>query len=341
MKDSDLFDLCMDASAGSSKNRKINFRDSADGCLRIFKYNKSAFFDRTWLKAGHEWVGKARGIVFDIKTKTVVARPFDRVEETGELDRNKKYCFENKINGFLAVLFWDGLDWRVTSSGSFESDYVDMANEALESLIKVLRVKSSDRLKKFTYMFEINHVRDPHIIIEPMAGSCCATLIGVRETAVADSQVCSPEEIDDFYMELNMLEPVGMSQIQRATWFIADGGTILDQDKSGDLMTEGFMVRDINNFGYVGKFKSRYYRTLKYLARTKRIGDYDKDGRVVGFAPLNSHVWNVESPFDQIVGLLHSGPEYLLNFVKADEQKRLEVLRFAWTFLNTKRTYDV
>lgn len=323
----DLFDKFMKLSTG--KSRQINFRDSRDGRLRIFKYSKGAFWNRSWAQEGMEYVGLARGMVFEIETKNIVSYPFARTEEVDNL-KDSKYCFEQKVNGFLAIAFFYNGRWVITSSGSFDSDYVTFAKEALDPIFSNSKFQKSGLFQDLTLMFEITHHEDPHIIPHPITGNCASWLIGARETATA--RLLNPEELDSLHMRLSSyIEPISV-EFYRPIWFIDS----FDSVRSTECKTEGFMVRDLSDWSYVGKYKTPYYKTMKFLARTKKIQKI-VNGEI--FA-ADRKLWSPSDPDYEIWIDEIFEHNFQHQFVKMDEQERLETLRKIDIYFSTKKIQE-
>lgn len=105
------------------------------GRLVLFNYTDKAVFDRAW----DEYTLFSRGTVYEIETGNLVATPFEKFFNYGELDLDlqQKLLTETgfdvyeKADGSLGIIyFYDG-EWRVNTRGSFTSDQAVKGKEIL------------------------------------------------------------------------------------------------------------------------------------------------------------------------------------------------------------------
>ena len=163
----------------------------------------------------------ARGIVFDYATGEVLARPFDKFfnlgemidTETGELKpiagyvkqhlgfdnlsgdyKHQKFRVMDKLDGSLGIAFWTGVDWYVKTAGSFESDQAKWANDWFDMLINPNVLDKSK-----TYLFEIIYNEDKHPIEYDFEG---LVLLGIVDTKTGIEEPLS--EILRVAKELNI-----------------------------------------------------------------------------------------------------------------------------------------
>lgn len=326
MNDIELFDRLMEEAVG--KKRQVNFRDK-DG-LRLFKYSRDAFFSRSWLdeRKDLEFLVHARGIVFEIATKKVVCRPFERLEEvdleTLDLVEFDEVFATYKVNGFMASVWYYGGKWNVSTTGSLESPFVDLATKALRqngvlAALDALTEKVVHdplKLKELTLLFEIVDQSDPHIIMEQLTrhGNSC-WLIGARFTqdelmGSFDNQVLS----DIQYM---LGQKGGVAYLPSSIKI-----TIKElMEQATSIRHEGYMLSDGHN-GTFAKFKSPFYKILKYLGRSKRL----VNDAGVAF-PIGHHAWTNKftEPMFHLVELIFDH-DYQNQFVAMGEHERIRFL---------------
>lgn len=250
------------------KLRYVNIRYNHDKTLVMFKYSRKAFWSNLWDK--YPALKEARGIVFTnpetTKKTELVVRPFTKVFNIGEnetdLDPNAEYHVFRKVNGFMASVSWDFIrsEWLVTTTGSFDSDYVQMAKEKLKL------DKAPPPNKNYTFLYEIVHENDPHIVYEtPGAYLLCARLNVIGQNT-------SNYQYQDI---LPIISDLYLGKMTR--------GEILV--KSTMVNHEGFAIYN-QNCEMVAKIKSPHYRAKKFLMRVKgeKIGliwtDFEKAKRV-------------------------------------------------------------
>jgi len=169
----------------------------AQKILLGFKYTTNTVYSEDWDNVSLH----ARGIVFDYTTGEVLARPFDKFfnlgemidVETGELKpiagyvkqhlgfdnlsgdyKHQKFRVMDKLDGSLGIAFWTGTDWYVKTAGSFESDQAKWANEWFDTI-----VDPSVLDKSKTYLYEIIYDEDKHPIEYDFEG---LVLLGIVDT---------------------------------------------------------------------------------------------------------------------------------------------------------------
>lgn len=182
-----------------------------------FKYTTNTVYSEDWDNVSLH----ARGIVFDYATGEVLARPFDKFfnlgeminVETGELKpiagyvkqhlgfdnlsgdyKHQKFRVMDKLDGSLGIAFWTGVDWYVKTAGSFESDQAKWANEWFDMLINPSVLDKSK-----TYLFEIIYDEDKHPIEYDFEGM---VLLGIVDTKTGIEEPLS--EILRVAKELNI-----------------------------------------------------------------------------------------------------------------------------------------
>lgn len=189
----------------------------AQKILLGFKYTTNTVYSEDWDNVSLH----ARGIVFDYTTGEVLARPFDKFfnlgemidTETGELKpiagyvkqhlgfdnlsgdyKHQKFRVMDKLDGSLGIAFWTGTDWYVKTAGSFESDQAKWANEWFDMIVDPNVLDTSK-----TYLFEIIYDEDKHPIEYDFEG---LVLLGIVDTKTGIEEPLS--EILRVAKELNI-----------------------------------------------------------------------------------------------------------------------------------------
>jgi hypothetical protein len=230
------------------QQRLVHIRFNDDQTLVMFKYTREVFYKNLWHVSPA--LREARGIVFTNPDKTgrceIAALPFTKVFNIGEngvtLKVDEVYDVFNKINGFMATLSRNPITGKalITTTGSFDSPYVAMAEEKLD-------IKNGENLPPwfdghYSAMYEIVHANDPHIVSEQIG----AHLLAHRDI-IGDEAGVLKNNIELY------LGPMTGADIMR----VADGSE-----------REGFMIYN-DDLGFAAKLKTRYYRTKKFLMRVK------------------------------------------------------------------------
>ncbi|MDA8375872.1 MAG: RNA ligase [Planctomycetia bacterium] len=226
--------------------------------LTLYKYSRRVFYDRFWDR--DPLLLKTRGLVLD-RALQIVQHPFDKVFNLGEngtaqdIPGHTPVVATEKLNGFLCCVTrhpHDSGRLLITTTGSFDSPFVEMARETLMpykgTLLKLLR--ESD----ITLMFEVIHPKDPHIIAYADADHG-PWLIGARGKGWDDT--CWTEAD---------LDGLGGGYFRRPAWQTTTLGAIKEARKFSRL--EGWMVRRLEpSEPFICKVKTDYYLTTKFLGR--------------------------------------------------------------------------
>lgn len=141
--------------------------------LCVLKYKKRVFYDNLWDE--HHLLVECRGLVVDSEYG-VVAKPYSKIFNYGENGTRilaDEMCFvSEKIDGFMcAVTPTEKYGVLISTTVSLDSPFVQYARDTLGD--EVLSVLSS--WYGYTFMFEIVHPDDPHIIPE----ACGAYLLDI------------------------------------------------------------------------------------------------------------------------------------------------------------------
>lgn len=103
----------------------------SDDGLALFSYMRTCQFKRPeeW-----NWFEKvSRGLVMSIETGEIVARPFDKFWNYGEVFPTGEIKeITEKMDGSLGICFWWDGKWRVCTRGSFTSDQAVWAQQFLD-----------------------------------------------------------------------------------------------------------------------------------------------------------------------------------------------------------------
>lgn len=270
------------------------------GEYSVIKTSKKAFFENDY---SDKRLIDYRSVVVD-DNDSIKSIGFFKLFNYEELDFNQRQQYletdviaVEKVNGFMFCIsvFTEDNKRKIIyhTKGSLENEFIDWAKEYI-SEDKISLLDSG-----FTYIFEICHPKDPHIITEDFG----AYLIGQRSHFI-DSQI----------IEENVLDTVAFyCDFKRPKWFKDTLKNILEKIKT--LKTEGYIIRENTNIEKpLFKLKSPYYRYLKIIARGKSNNAIN---RALEVSKENS----VLERLHQFVSFSHP-----LIF-QMDEQERLRVLK--------------
>ena len=140
-----------------------------------FKYTNETIYAQDWDLV----TLNARGIVFNVVTGEVVARPFKKFfnyQEFFDEEGNHSLLYDKlpaewkpnisgparymeKVDGSLGIVFWNGTKWQVKTGGSFDSSQARWAQKWFDENVDPLYM-----IQTRTYLFEIVCNDDIHPI---------------------------------------------------------------------------------------------------------------------------------------------------------------------------------
>lgn len=267
--------------------------------LFVKKYRKQVFFDNLWHTSDE--LLEARGHIEDADGNIVV-RPFTKIfnqfENGTNIDRDETVVAIRKVNGFMAAATYVPAVQAVviSTTGSTDSDFVTYAEDYITEEVKA-KIYAVSQVEPMTFLFEICHPNDPHIINEDFG----AYLIGCRKVS-DDTSYFSDESF-----EVGLDVSAAALGVKRPEWFIARFSDVTSKAKS--CLHEGFVVYGQSSKTAL-KIKSPYYLQLKLLARKRDIMTLNKQRVDEEFYGLLDHV--------RALGR---------GFTDMNEQQRLEYMR--------------
>jgi predicted kinase len=266
--------------------------------LFIHKYKKKVFWNDLW--GTDPRLKEARGLILD-KQGNIVQYPFTKTfnyKERGvTIPLHHRVLGVVKINGFMAAVTKYQNEILISTTGSLISDFVAMAKEILPP-ITALQNKLRDDI---TYLFEIVHPNDPHIIDEESG----AYLLAYREKSYG-SEYHKGAEVDEMAKFLG-------AGIKTPNWIETTFEELLAHNRN--FKKEGYFVYDLESKTIL-KLKSPWYLTNKFIARTKDLSKiWAKDYKQY----FEEEVY----PICEFLQMKYS----LENFSSFDEQTRLSIIR--------------
>lgn len=271
--------------------------------LYVLKYSKKVFYDDLW----NDYLEECRGTVVDTDFN-VVSRPFTKIYNYGiekrapVLSPDTTVVMHRKVNGFMVAMTWYNKDILVSTTGSLESPYVDMAKEMMLThqcwADWQMAVAGAEG---FTLMFECVHPNDPHIIVEKPG----MYFLGWRENTW-ESKVDGHSNMEWRRFAENDLN-----------CYSPESGMTLFSNvlrKVKNVKHEGFVFYTAD--GVSAKIKSPYYLTSKWVARnprTDKLMDMNRDIKK-----------NID---EEYYGLIDAIRDNIVEYTAMDEQQRLAWVR--------------
>lgn len=279
--------------------------------LFVLKYSRRVFYENLFGK--YPILEELRGLVVDVDFN-IVSKPFLKIFNYGEngtgaeLKDDDLVYSTRKVNGFMATVKNYNGKLLVSTTGSLDSEFVDMAVEYVGGI-------APHMLSPYlTYMFEICHPKDPHIIPEK-AG---AYLLAVIEQSTGQTLYS--------YDYFNCSEMVELTfghfpeTIDINEWHnprpIMRFGDLKAEVK--ECQHEGFVITPVGA-SYTFKWKSPHYLVLKMFARKADILTLQKN--------------RIEEEYYKMVEYLRKNAT---EFNAMDEQNRLRYMR---KFLETNEYF--
>lgn len=220
-----------------------------------FKYTTNTVYSGDW----NPVTLYARGIVFDKDTGKVLAYPFEKFFNFGELvddqsDLTKlahdviahqgydnllrdistqRFRVMDKLDGSLGIMFWTGKTWLIKTAGSFESEQALWANNWAADNIDVTKLD-----KNCTYMFEIIYDEDVHPIQYDFEG---LVLLGINDNTTMKEKPFADIVHTAFELKINHAEVLEFTDFDEVVKY----AKALPNTKEGVVVTfdNGFKVK--------------------------------------------------------------------------------------------------
>lgn len=285
-------------------------RSEAYPDLFVLKYKRKVFYSGNW----NRYLEKCRGLVVD-KDFNIIVHPFDKIYNYGieknspVLSDDEKVLAIKKYNGFMATASKYKDDVVVATTGSLDSDYAKLAREMI---LKVISEKNF--IHNTTFMFEVCHSSDPHIIPEKEG----VYFLGHRDNGYND-KISHSKSISAMFE--SGLTWTNYTKFDREYNIWGLNTTVPTYTTLGELKER---VKKVKHEGYVAytkdgesfKLKSPYYLINKLFARKQNIDSL-----------LNGDLSKIDEEYYPLVEHIKENREV---FSGMDEQSRLNFTR---TFL--------
>ena len=285
----------------------VKMKEVAPGMF-VLKYTKKVFYKGLW----NQYLEECRGTIVD-EDFNVIQRPFTKIYNYGVekqapvlSDDTEITAFE-KINGFMVAVTWHKGNLLVSTTGSVESPFVDMAMEYINQVEDGMETMC-EFYKDFTWLFECCHPNDPHIIQQEPG----LYLLGCRRKSWGPESLVVLDECATLgYVEaFNTYR--GVNVVKAPKMFRTTVGELKKMVKS--VRHEGFVFYTAS--GVAAKIKSPYYLMAKWVARnpnTDKLMDLKNDIKE-----------RIEEEFYPLVDKIRENIE---EYTALDEQSRLAWVR--------------
>ena len=234
----------------------VNMKECGDG-IYVLKYKKKVFYDNLW----NDYIAECRGSIVD-SDFNLVSYPFTKIynygieKEAPVLAPDTKVTAFRKVNGFMVAMTVYKGELLVSTTGSTDSPFVDMAKEMMVTHMPLTdwrMVLGNAECEGVTYMFECVHPNDPHIIPEVPG----MYVLGYRENTWGSKVGHDKDTLWLLGKVFNCYVP----EVIETTV-----GNLVEATKN--VRHEGFVF--YTEDGVSAKIKSPYYLTSKWVARNPR-----------------------------------------------------------------------
>jgi hypothetical protein len=285
-------------------SRSVKMRESAAyPGLYVLKYSKQVFYKNSW----DNFLEECRGAVVD-ENFNLIAYPFTKIYNFGIESRAPKIGFDTKVtafrkvNGFMASVTWYNGDLLISTTGSLDSEYVEMVKQLIRQKYNYqdwCLVFSRSDLRGMTFMFECCHVDDPHIVPEKEG----MYLLGYRENVWGSRVQHDSFILRELAQELGCYTP---------ECTVTNMGRVQEMVK--ECRHEGYVI--YTDDGVSTKIKSPYYLVNKWVARNPRT---DK------LVDLKNDVKrSIDEEYHNLIDYIR---ENIVEYTSMSEQQRLEWVR--------------
>ena len=214
----------------------------------VLKYKNRVFYKNLWTPELLE----CRGTIVD-DDYNIIQRPFTKIFNRGEngtdIPRDEMVYWVRKINGFMACATWHDGDLFVSTTGSIDSEFADLAREWLD------KPEHHGLFKEYpdlSFCFEIVDESDPHIVHETPG----AYLLNARKKEWDSPQHELPESFLDVLAE--------EYRFGRPSWGINRFSDVVKMAKV--IKHEGYVVYNADQSKEL-KLKTPYYLVTKFFGR--------------------------------------------------------------------------
>ena len=221
----------------------------------IYKYKNKVFYKDLWNES--PLLVHARGIVIDIDGN-IIHNPFVKIFNPHEklcpkFIKTEKVHWAEKVNGFLGVASIQDGELLVTTTGTFDSDFAEIARKWVETLnLEIMNVAPGS-----TFLFEICDESDPHIVHEDIG----IYLIGHRYNSSLDEPLAAETTLDGIAHLLGAKRRAHYAGTYDNFQFMVNANKM--------LAMEGYVVYSQDK-SRASKVKLPYYLTTKFLSRGKK-----------------------------------------------------------------------
>jgi RNA ligase len=203
--------------------------------LVMLHYKESAVYDNEW----PTFAKMCRGIILDMNDRKVLAYPFDKFFNLGQMPETnyeilkdkKEFEVSEKLDGSMIILFQDPStgEYVATTTGSFESEHGKFATSIIPESVKQLKW-----VEEYTLMFELISSQF-RIVIDYRKKNYPEGLYLIGARSKLSNRLLTYSEV----AEIATLLGVGCAR----TYTFDSLDTLIAQTESMGVLDEGFVIR--------------------------------------------------------------------------------------------------
>ena len=196
--------------------------ETRKGYLSLFCYTNSCLYERLW----NDWNTTARGLILDRENQQVIATPFPKFFNYGEMSialPDEPFDIYEKMDGSLGIAYYYQQQWSIATKGAFNSTQAFWGTQQLLKLDLELLEPGT------TYLFEMIYSENRIVVKYPFEG---LVLLGAYDH----------NGFEVTYTHLTELaQKLSMQIVTRLNAHSIK--TILEQAAQLDKNSEGFVLR--------------------------------------------------------------------------------------------------
>jgi hypothetical protein len=277
-------------------NPKLVNMKSVGNNMFVVKYKKKVFYDNLW----NDFLEQCRGTIVD-SDFNIISYPFTKIYNYGieakapVLPDDMLVTAHRKVNGFMVAVTWHNNKLLISTTGSIDSDYVDMSKELID--IDQYSKICSDH-SNMTFMFECIHKNDPHIIPETIGMYYLGHREKVWNSKIKVNNIFSKH----FACHFTDTFQCKLSELKDMVKICKHEGFVFYANVDGNLISS--------------KMKSPYYLTSKWVARN----------------PNTDKIMNMQNDIkknldEEYYGLIDDIRLNIIEYTAMNEQDRLSWVR--------------
>lgn len=156
-------------------NQYINYKIKDN--LAIFRYSRECQYDKIWTSETR----MCRGLIVDINTGEIIARPWSKFFNLNEMEEtkisnlpNEPFYVLEKLDGSLGIMYKNNDKYSIATMGSFESKQAIWATDWINKNLKLDNI-----IDGYTYLFEIIYPENRDCLVINYGPRAECVLIGV------------------------------------------------------------------------------------------------------------------------------------------------------------------